>query len=751
MDIELKVTGMSCAACSARVEKAVSALDGISNVSVNLLTGQLTAQIDEDITNEQAVCECIIRAGYGIAGENDEAAAQKDETAREKTWLRTRLIISVCLLIPLMYISMGHMWGLPLPSFLTPEGNVVAFVGTQLVLTLAVCALNVRYYVNGIRALFRRSPNMDTLVATGSLAALLYGIYAFVRIIQGVATGNTQLVEQYHMQLYFESAASILTFVDIGKYLEAGSKASAASTISKLLRLAPETANVLRDGKETRIPCAQIKKGDVLIVRPGERIAVDGKIVNGESAVDTSALTGESIPVEKSVGDEVMSASINLNGVIHVEATGVGTDTTLNKIVELVEKASGEKVPMARLADKVSGIFVPTVMAISLVTLVIWLILGAEVEFALSCAISVLVVSCPCALGLATPVAVMVGTAKSAQNGVLFRTAAALEQLSNVKTVVFDKTGTLTMGKPTVTDICAADGINEKELLETAFALENNSQHPLARAVSFEASIKGVELKTVENFENVSGFGVAAKLDGEICRAGNAAFLANNGVEICGTKERADGLSSQGKATVFFSKGTKCLGFVALADEVKPDSAQAVQRLSRHGIHSVMLTGDNELAAASVAKRLGLESYEAGVLPHEKQTRVAALREKSGFTAMVGDGINDAPALMAADVGIAIGAGSDIAIESADVVLMQGNATDVCRAIEISRAVVRNIKTNLFWAFFYNCIGIPLAAGVFYGIMGIRLTPMFAAAAMSLSSVCVVLNALRLNWLKLNK
>lgn len=749
MTQKFSVTGMTCSSCSAHVEKAVRKLPGVEQVNVNLLSNSMTVDYTEDQVNSQAIIEAVIEAGYGAsqyvkAAEKRQAAQPVDTVQEQLTSMKNRLIISFAFFVPLMYISMGHMAGLPLPSFLTGHHNAIAFAMTQFLLTLPVMYVNRKYYQVGFKTLFRGSPNMDSLIAIGSIAAVVYGIFAIYRIGYGLGTGDMDLVARYHMDLYFESAATILTLITLGKYLETRSKGKTSEAIAKLMDLAPKTATVIRDGLEVEIPVEDVAIGDIVVVRPGQSIPVDGVITEGNSSVDQSALTGESIPVEKNPGDKVIAATINKSGFFRFEAQKVGDDTTLAQIIQLVEEAGNSKAPIARLADKISGVFVPIVIGIALLSTIIWLLLGHPFEFALSIGIAVLVISCPCALGLATPVAIMVGTGKGAENGILIKSAEALETAHNIKTVVLDKTGTITAGKPVVTDIIPNKGSSSNYLLQVAATLEKPSEHPLADAIVEKANQIGLSFLETTDFKAISGRGISAQIDGKACLAGNLAFMEENSITTSELSAQSDTLANNGKTPLYFAEDGKLIGLIAVADVVKPTSRNAIHELEQMGIEVVMLTGDNRKTAETIQRQLGISRIVAEVLPQDKEREVRAIQESGKVVAMVGDGINDAPALVRADVGIAIGAGTDVAIESADIVLMKSDLMDVVTAIQLSKAVIRNIKMNLFWAFFYNSIGIPLAAGVFYSILNWKLNPMFAAAAMSLSSVCVVTNALRL-------
>lgn len=747
---QYNVTGMSCAACSTRVEKAVSKLDGVTSCSVSLLTNSMG--VEGDISPEEVIA-AVESAGYGATLKGADKKSANSENAdnlkdTETPALLKRLIASLVFLIVLMYFSMGHMmWGFPLPQFL--ENNHIAMGLIQLLLTAAIMVINQKFFISGFKALFNRAPNMDTLVALGSSAAFVYSTYALFAMTNAQLAGDMYGVMMYMHELYFESAAMILTLITVGKMLEARSKGKTTDALKSLIKLAPKTAVILVNGKETQVSIDKVKKGDIFVVRPGESIPVDGIIIEGSSAVNESALTGESIPVDKSKGDVVSAATINQSGFIKCEASRVGEDTTLSQIIKMVSDASATKAPIAKAADKVSGVFVPVVIAIAIITATVWLLLGESVGSALARAISVLVISCPCALGLATPVAIMVGSGVGAKNGILFKTAESLEQSGKIKIVALDKTGTITKGEPKVTDILAFQS-DKTELLKTALALECKSEHPLAKAIVAKASGEGLIPDEVDEFKISSGSGLSGILKGEAVYGGNLRYVSEF-TKIPDTAiTSAEKLADEGKTPLYFVKRNKLLGIIAVADEIKEDSAEAVKELHNMGLHVVMLTGDNEKTANAVGKLAGVDEVIAGVLPDGKEKVVSKLRQK-GRVAMVGDGINDAPALTSADVGIAIGAGTDVAIDAADVVLMKSRLSDVPGAIRLGRATLRNIYENLFWAFIYNAIGIPIAAGLFIPLFGWRLNPMFAAAAMSLSSFCVVTNALRLNFVKIRK
>ncbi len=747
------VSGMTCSACSAHVEKAVCRLEGVAEVNVSLLTNSMQVTYDEDAASSEAIIAAVKSSGYGAslpqaAGTAAPAVRQEDVMAGELAQMKHRMVWSFAFLIPLFYISMGHMMGAPLPGFLTGMDNALAFAFTQLLLTLPIMYLNDKYYKVGFKTLFRGAPNMDSLIAVGSMAAVAYGVFAIYQIGFGLGHGDGDLVAKYHMDLYFESAGMILTLITLGKFLETRSKGKTSQAITRLMDLAPKTARVLREGGEMEIPVEEVLVGDRIVVRPGQAIPVDGTVVEGASAVDESALTGESLPVDKGPGDKVAAASINKSGSFVFEATRVGQDTTLAQMIRLVEEASSSKAPIAKLADKVAGVFVPVVMVIAAVTALVWLAVTHSPEQALTAGVAVLVISCPCALGLATPVAIMVGTGKGAENGILVKSAEALETLHAIDTVVLDKTGTLTQGRPQVTDILPAGGVTESALLGLAACLEAPSEHPLGAAIVEEAGARGLPRQPVERFAAVHGRGVEAVLGGRRCLAGNRAMMEEAGVDLSAWEDRAQALAAQGKTPLYFAKDTSLLGLIAVADTPKPTSRDAVAAFRSLGIDVIMLTGDNRRTAGAIGAQLGVTEVMAEVLPQDKERKVSELQSQGRKVAMVGDGINDAPALARADVGLAIGAGTDVAIESADIVLMKSDLLDAAAAVELSRATIRNIKENLFWAFFYNSLGIPLAAGVFFPLLGWQLNPMFAAAAMSLSSVCVVSNALRLRFFK---
>ena len=756
------VTGMSCAACSARVEKAVSKVQGVTSCSVSLLTNSMGV---EGTAAADAVIAAVEQAGYGAAKRDRGSSGGSGKTAgnaaaggmsaaeemlkdRDTPVLRQRLYSSLGFLVVLMYFSMGHMmWNWPVPSFLA--GNHVAMGLLQLILTVIVMVINQKFFISGFKSLWHRSPNMDTLVALGSGASLVYSTYALFAMTDAQMKGDMAAVMAYMHEFYFESAAMILTLITVGKMLEARSKGRTTDALKSLMKLAPKTATVVRDGVEEEVSIDQVLKDDIFVVRPGENIPVDGVVIEGTSAVNESALTGESIPVDKEEGDSVSAATVNQSGFIRCRATRVGEDTTLSQIIQMVSDAAATKAPIAKVADRVSGVFVPAVIGIAAVTIVVWLLAGESMGFALARGISVLVISCPCALGLATPVAIMVGNGMGAKNGIMFKTAVSLEETGKMEIVALDKTGTITSGEPKVTDLIPAEGIGEEELLKLAYALEKKSEHPLAKAVLQTAKERKIESEEVSQFQALPGNGLSAVLNGEIISGGNLTFIRSQTNVLESLQKQAEKLAEQGKTPLFFSRAGRLWGIIAVADVIKEDSPQAVRELQNMGIHVVMLTGDNERTARAIGTQAGVDEVIAGVLPDGKENVIRSLKRK-GKVVMVGDGINDAPALTRADIGIAIGAGTDIAIDAADVVLMKSRLSDVPAAIRLSRATLRNIHENLFWAFFYNVVGIPLAAGLWYPIFGWKLNPMFGAAAMSLSSFCVVTNALRLNWFNMH-
>ena len=743
---QYNVTGMSCAACSARVEKAVSKVDGVTSCSVNLLMNSMGV---EGTASPESIIAAVEAAGYGASPKNAPSAAkaaQKEEIKDKETpKMKKRLAASVVFLAVLMYFSMGHMVGLPLPSYFVGDHAAVGLV--ELLLTVAIMVINQRFFISGFKGLINRAPNMDTLVALGSTAAFAYSVYALFGAIKAQTAGDMQTAMSYMHEYYFESAAMILTLITVGKMLESRSKGKTTDALKGLMELAPKTANIIKDGKEQSVPVERVQKGDIFVVRPGESIPVDGTVIEGTSAVDESALTGESLPVDKQEGSFVSAGTVNRSGFIRCEASRVGEDTTLSQIIKMVADAAATKAPIAKIADKVSAVFVPSVITIAVVTVIGWLIAGRDFGFALARGISVLVISCPCALGLATPVAITVGSGVGARNGILFKTAVSLEEAGKAKTVVLDKTGTVTSGKPVVTDILPAESTSGKKLLEYAYSLETKSEHPLAGAVNLKAEESGSTAREVTDFEALPGNGLVAKLDGKELVGGNLGFISERAQVSAQQREAAESLAEQGKTPLFFAYDGKLLGTVAVADTIKEDGAAAIAELHKMGLEVIMLTGDNQRTADAVGKAAGVDRVIAGVMPDGKEKVVRELSEQ-GKTIMVGDGINDAPALTRADTGIAIGAGTDIAIDAADIVLVKSRLGDVPAAIKLSRATLRNIKENLFWAFIYNVIGIPVAAGVFINLFGWQLNPMFAAAAMSLSSFCVVTNALRLNFFK---
>lgn len=755
---QYKVTGMSCAACSTRVEKAVSQLDGVESCSVSLLTNSMG--VTGNVSAEEVIA-AVEAAGYGASvkgadSEQKSMSAMGEDALKdtETPKLKRRLIASLCFLIPLMYFSMGHMmWNWPVPAVL--ENNHVAMGLIQLILTGIVMVINQKFFISGTKGLIHKAPNMDTLVALGAGASFAYSAFALFAMTDAQMKMDMDKVMSWMHEFYFESAAMILTLITVGKMLEAHSKGKTTDALKSLMKLAPKTAVVLQEGEEKEVPIEQVKKGDVFVVRPGENIPVDGIVLEGSSAVNEAALTGESIPVDKETGDGVSAATLNQSGFLKCEATRVGEDTTLSQIIQMVSDAAATKAPIAKVADKVSGVFVPIVIGISLVTIVVWLLAGETVGFALARGISVLVISCPCALGLATPVAIMVGNGMGAKNGIMFKTAVSLEETGKMEIVALDKTGTITSGEPKVTDVLPAENVTEEDLFRFAFALERKSEHPLAGAILTEAAERELEMEEVTDFQAVPGNGLTAKLhiseeaSDVVLRGGNLKFISGFTNVPDEMRVKAEQLAEEGKTPLFFGKDEELIGIIAVADVIKEDSPRAVKELQNMGIRVVMLTGDNERTAKAIGRQAGVDEVYAGVLPEGKESVIRSLKQK-GKVAMVGDGINDAPALTRADMGIAIGAGTDIAIDAADVVLMKSRLSDVSAAIRMSRATLRNIHENLFWAFIYNMIGIPLAAGLFYPLFGWKLNPMFGAAAMSLSSFCVVTNALRLNWFKIH-
>lgn len=773
MKQKFDVTGMSCAACSARVEKCVSKLEGVDNVAVNLLANSMVVEYDETQLDAGGISAAVEKAGYGAflkespgsgaggAGAAGAAGGSINAAAMEAKSMKHRLIASIIFFIPLFYISMGHMLGMPLPGFMAGLNNAITYGMSQLILTLILMYINRKYYESGFQAFAHKAPNMDSLIAVGSLAAVIYGIFAIIRMGHGLAIQDFDLVEKYHMDMYFESAGTILTLITVGKFLEARSKGKTTDAVSKLIDMAPDTAIVERNGEEKEIRVEEVRVGDILIVKPGSRVPVDGVIVDGESSVDESFITGESIPVDKTIGDSITGASINKSGYFKMRAERVGADTALSKIIQLVEDAGGSKAPIAKLADKIAGIFVPAVMLIALTAAIIWLLAGYSFEFALSTGIAVLVISCPCALGLATPAAIMAGTGRGAELGVLYKNAEILEHSRSIDTVVMDKTGTLTTGQPGVTAIAAASDIFDisgisgngqddaaRILLIIAASVEKQSEHPLAQAIVGQADALQLEIPAATGFEAVHGKGVQGIVLGKRIVAGNLRMMKESGIDTDSFSETASSYAEMGATPLFFAADGRMLGIIAVADMVRPESAAAVKEFSKMGIDVIMLTGDNSKTAEAIAERLGIVHVRSEVLPEDKEKEVRNLMDEGRRVAMVGDGINDAPALARADVGIAIGAGTDVAIESADVVLMKSSPLDAVTAIQLSRGVIRNVKMNLFWAFFYNIIGIPVAAGILYPFLHFKLNPMIGAAAMSLSSFCVVTNALRLRFFR---
>lgn len=737
------VTGMTCSACSAFVDKSVCKVEGVQQVNVNLLANSMQVEYDEDVTDDGAIIKAVIDAGYGARVKVDHATGnlEKEEIRKAKI----RLVVSLIFSIPLVSISMGHMFGWPLPGFFLGDEHLLTFALTQLILVIPVMVVNKKYFVGGFKSLFKGSPNMDSLIAIGSGAAFIYGVYAIGKIIYGVRIGDVGIAHTYAMDLYFESAAMILTFITMGKFMEARGKGRTTDTIAKLIDLTPKTALVERDGKEIVLPLEQVQVGDVVIVKSGDSIPVDGVIIAGSGSVDESAITGESLPVDKLEGSAVIGATINKSGYFKMRAEKVGSDTALSRIISLVEEAASSKAPIAKLADNVSKVFVPVVIGIAIVTFIVWLVIEGNFEFAMSMGIAVLVISCPCALGLATPTAIMVGTGKGAENGILIKSAEALQLLSAVDTVVLDKTGTVTVGEPRITDILPRD-ISSDELLILAGSLENTSEHPLARAIVDECDTRDLTMLAAMEYENIPGRGIVGRLSGKDGKyfAGNSKLAADMGIAV----DENNHLADEGKTVLYFGCDDKLLGMIAVADTIKSTSIIAIEAMEKRHLATYMMTGDNAKTARSIGKKVGITNILAEVLPEEKESNVHKLQEENRKVVFVGDGINDAPALVRADVGIAIGAGTDVAIEAADVVLMKNSLVDVVSAIELSAKVIKNIKENLFWALFYNCLGIPLAAGVFYGVLGWKLSPMFAAFAMSLSSVFVVSNALRLRNFK---
>ncbi len=748
---QYNVTGMSCAACSARVEKAVSKVDGVSSCSVSLLTNSMGV---EGTASDDAIISAVKAAGYGASvkgAEKENKSSANDDALKdtETPVLKRRLVYSIVFLLVLMYFSMGHMmWGFPLPAFM--EDNHVMMGIVQLLLTVIVMVINQKFFINGFKSLFKLSPNMDTLVALGSTAAFVYSTWALLVMTDAQLHGNADAVMGYMHEFYFESAAMILTLITVGKMLEARSKGRTTDALKGLMKLAPKTAVIVENDTEKTVPIEQVKKSDIFVVRPGENIPVDGVVIDGSSAVNESTLTGESIPVDKTVGSSISAGTLNQSGFIKCQATKIGEDTTLSQIIQMVSDATATKAPIAKIADTVSGIFVPAVIGISIVTFIVWLILGETVGFSLARAISVLVISCPCALGLATPVAIMVGNGMGAKNGILFKTAVSLEEAGKADIIVFDKTGTITYGEPKVTDIIPTNGVSEDELLSVAFSLEKKSEHPLAKAILKYADEKNIKSKEVSDFKAIFGSGLTAMLGGSELYGGNYKFISSKADITSEIKEKTEKLAEQGKTPLLFTKDGKLIGIIAVADVIKEDSSKAISELKDMGLKVVMLTGDNERTAKAIGEQAGVDDVVAEVLPDGKEKVIRDLKKK-GKVIMVGDGINDAPALTRADIGIAIGAGTDVAIDAADMVLIKSRLSDVSAAIRLSRATLKNIRENLFWAFIYNIIGIPLAAGIFIPFFGWQLNPMFGAFAMSLSSFCVVINSLRLNLFDMYK
>ena len=750
---KFNVTGMTCSACSARIEKNINKTDGVLEANVNLLTNSMTVKYDESLLNDADIVKIVEDTGYGASSaieKKTEIKSEKKDDKSEIKEMKRRVIVSLIFAVPLFYISMGHMLNWPLPGIFHGPENALIFAFTQFLLCLPVMIINSKFYKVGFKTLFKGSPNMDSLIAIGTSAAAAYGVYAIYKIGYGLGHMDMDMVMQFSMDLYFESAAVVLALITLGKFLEARAKGRTSDAIKKLIDLSPKTALVERNGIESEIPVEDVVKGDIIIVKPGQSIPVDGTIVFGNSSIDESMLTGESMPVEKKTGDKVVGASINKSGFFKFEAQKVGDDTTLAQIIRLVEEASSSKAPISKMADKISGIFVPVVIAIALLATIIWMILGADFEFALSIGIAVLVISCPCALGLATPTAIMVGTGKGAENGILIKSAEALEIAHHVQTVVMDKTGTITEGKPRVTDLLA-DGIDELEMLRIAASAEKGSEHPLADAIVEEAEELNLNLYDVEDFEAIPGQGLKAAVNNKKYYLGNLRLMKEQNISVGNFEEKSIKFADEGKTPLYFADESRVLGIISVADVVKPTSEEAIKEFEAMGIEVVMLTGDNKKTADAIRKQLGITRAVAEVLPQDKEREIRKIQEGGRKVAMIGDGINDAPALARADVGIAIGAGTDVAIESADIVLIRSDLLDAVTAVQLSKATIRNIRQNLFWAFIYNTIGIPLAAGVFYSILGWKLNPMFAGAAMSLSSVSVVSNALRLKFFKPKK
>lgn len=746
---KFNVTGMTCSSCSAHVEKSIKNLNGVENVNVNLLSNTMIVKFDENKLNENDIISTVIKSGYGASTYKDEVKKAGNKLANDINKMKIRLTISTIFLIPLLYISMGHMIGLPIPNFLYGEMSSFNFAVSQLILCLPIIIVNIKYFIVGFKMLFKLTPNMDSLIAVGSTAALIYGIYAIFNIYFGLKYNNMHLAHQYSMDLYFESAGTILTLITVGKYLETRSKGKTSDAITKLINLSPKTAIVLRNNKEIEIPTSEVITGDIVTVKPGQQIPVDGIIVEGFSSVDEAYITGESIPVDKSVGDKVTGATINKTGYFKFKATRVGEDTTLAQIINLVENATSSKAKISKLADKVSYIFVPTVIAIAIISTIVWLILGYGISFSLSIGIAVLVISCPCALGLATPTAIMVGTGKAAENGILFKSAEILETTHEINTIVLDKTGTITEGKPRVVNVIIDNSISKNEFLEILSSIESNSDHPLSEAITEYTNKENVNKLDIDNFNYIPGNGNEAIINGNKYYSGNIKLMIKNNIDINGYDQKSEHYLKEGKIVIYLSDNKKVLGIVVISDMIKPTSKNAINKMNNRKIQVYMLTGDNNKTAYAIKNEIGIENVLAEVMPQDKENEIKKLQNRGYKVAMVGDGINDAPALVRSDIGIALGAGTDVAIESADIILIKNDLIDVIKAIDISKYTIKNIKQNLFWAFFYNILGIPLAAGILFLPFGITLNPMFAAAAMSLSSVCVVLNALRLTKIKL--
>lgn len=756
--VKFDVQGMTCGSCSSHVERAVNKLNGIKSVNVNLLSNNMIVEYDEQKIDNNEIIQAVAQAGYNasLSEKKEKKNNKKDKNKENIKSMKKRFIISLCFLIPLMYVSMHHMlyewFKLPVPEFIKNifhgTENSINYSFTQFILLLPIIYVNRNYFIIGFKRLFKGTPNMDSLIAIGASAAIIYGIFAIYMIGYGLGHNKLEIVDRYMMDIYFESAGTILTLITLGKYLETKSKGKTSDAISKLINLTPKTAIVIKDGKEIETDLDKIIIGDIIEIRPGSSIPVDGVVVEGSSSIDQASITGESIPVEKNIGDTLISGTINKNGYLKMKATKVGEDTTLSQIIKLVEEASNSKAPISKIADKVSSIFVPTVIIIAIITIIIWILAGQSFEFALTMGIAVLVISCPCALGLATPVAIMVGTGKGAENGILIKSAESLEMLHSINTVILDKTGTITEGKPVVTDVVTS--MEQKDFLIIAGSLERKSEHPLAEAITNKAKKEKIEFIEIQEFQSTSGRGIQGKINGQKYFAGNIAFMYENKININEFKSSSDKLASKGKTVLYFASENKLLGIIAVADVIKETSYVAIKEMKKRGIETIMVTGDNHVVAETIAKEVGINKVVSEVLPQDKEKEVEKQQLKGRKVAFVGDGINDSPALIKADVGIAIGSGTDIAIESADIVLMKNNLEDVVTALGLGKAVIRNIKTNLFWAFFYNCIGIPIACGILYPSLGLKLNPMIGAAAMSLSSVCVVTNALRLRKYKIN-